>query len=245
MKFCITRYGSNFIITRWPIYQEHYPSFKLYNAGCRIELQSNPPLSINVWNVHLHWGTYGPYAACSSDPNVLNSDVLFYSEYRKEDPSTSRVHNILNMLNHQPFTQNLNEADKSPLILVGDFNSPSHLDWTENFKRFHCDWNFVWPVSKLVENFGLKDSFREVHKDAGFVPGITWSPVVKYGDNNTLEPQDRIDFVYYAGKNLRPYQSSTYHGSNSRLFYYPNHYFNDWPSDHCSVVTNFEVDIPP
>lgn len=201
-------------------------------------------MTVNVWNVHLHWSTYGPYAACVNDPHTMPTDILFNCEYKKYDPTTSRVHNMVDVLNHRPFNKNLLDSDRSPLILMGDFNSPSHLDWTDEYKRFHCDWSFVWPVSKLAENFGLKDSFREVHKDAAFVPGTTWSPVVKFNDNKTTEPQDRIDFIYYAGQYIRPFQSATYHGTSSSIIYYPYHYFNDWPSDHSAVITNFEIDIP-
>lgn len=208
------------------------------NTGCKIELSSDPFVTINLWNVHLHWTTYGPYSARDNQPNNVDPSVLFDCECKNHDTAQSRLHNLKHLLNHQPFKDCLRDIDKSPLILLGDFNCPSHLDWVEKCKCNHYGWHFDWPVSKLLEDAGFKDSFREVHEDPSSIPGITWSPVVKSGDNKE-EPQDRIDFIYFAGS-IIPTQSEIYHGfPDGRNFDYPNHFQNDWPSDHSAVITNF------
>lgn len=57
-------------------------------------------------------------------------------------------------------------------------------------------------------------------------------------DYTIPEPQDRIDFIFYKGEKLKPVDSFTYSGSEP-LQYIPNHWRNDYPSDHFAVVTDF------
>lgn len=38
------------------------------------------------------------------------------------------------LLNNTQFNKMLNESKERPLLVCGDFNSPSHLDWTEKTK---------------------------------------------------------------------------------------------------------------
>ncbi len=52
-------------------------------------------------------------------------------------------------------------ASGIPVFLTGDFNSPSHLDWTEavvgtrDYVKFAVDW----PVSQLLADVGLFRQF--------------------------------------------------------------------------------------
>lgn len=88
----------------------------------------------------------------------------------------------------------LGRIDESvPVALVGDFNTPSHLDWPD----------VEWPVTKAAEEAGFADSYRQAHPDPVAEPGHTWSPV-----QAAPEPQDRIDFVLHRG--LRVLDSRTY-----------------------------------
>lgn len=92
------------------------------------------------------------------------------------------------------------------VILGGDFNEPSHLDWTEATKDMRDHYGLVvpWDVSVLLEKAGYKDSYREIFPDPVTHPGLTcpadckdidlkklvWSP--------TADDRDRIDFIMYA-----------------------------------------------
>ena len=64
----------------------------------------------------------------------------------------------------------LARADQVPVVVAGDFNSPSHQDWTEATARLNWDKAVRWPVSLAVERAGLVDAFREVHPDRQAVP---------------------------------------------------------------------------
>ena len=53
------------------------------------------------------------------------------------------------------------------MFLVGDFNSPSHLDWTEATMKVRPAIKFPveWPASKLLADSGFTDSYRAAHPD--------------------------------------------------------------------------------
>jgi hypothetical protein len=64
---------------------------------------------------------------------------------------------------------------------MGDFNCPSHLDWTEATKAQHGGWAYKWPATSLLQNgTKLVDTFREIHPDPAKVPGNTWSTTFAY-----------------------------------------------------------------
>ncbi|GBL37414.1 hypothetical protein EMGBD1_11010, partial [Anaerolineaceae bacterium] len=62
-----------------------------------------------------------------------------------------------------------------PLLLAGDFNTPSHRDWTMAAvgTRAHVLYPVQWPVTLAVEQLGFVDTYRAVHVNAKAKPGIT------------------------------------------------------------------------
>lgn len=134
----------------------------------------------------------------------------------------------------------LEAADRTPVLLVGDFNAPSHLDWTAAAAPLHGGHGPVdWPVSRAVERAGLRDSYREAHPDQVECPGTTWSPVHPEHEDGSgrPEPQDRIDYVLHAGGRLTVLDSTTL--ATGRIAPRPYVAANEWPSDHAAVVTTF------
>jgi endonuclease/exonuclease/phosphatase family metal-dependent hydrolase len=118
-------------------------------------------------------------------------------------------------------------ADGVPVVLVGDFNCPSHLDWPD----------VVWPVTKAAEEAGFADSYREAHPDPAAAPGHTWSPIhaVHEDGSGRPEPQDRIDYVLHRGLTVRDARTVVTGSPHP----WPDVTDNDWPSDHAAVVTTF------
>src|SRR6185369_15438339 len=86
-----------------------------------------------------------------------------------------------------------------PVFLTGDFNSPSHLDWTAAVAKARqaVPYAVRWPASKALAGDGFRDSYRDVHPDPVADPGFTWSP----GGPETQKHDffDRIDWVLHAG----------------------------------------------
>lgn len=118
------------------------------------------------------------------------------------------------------------KADTTPLIVVGDFNSGSHLDkwaaWPDNINNPKISW-----PSRVMQETGFKDSYREMNSSSEKNPGFTWTPLV----NPVLQDQrvrNRIDYIYYKGSQLVPYRSEVI-----------EHHPKFWPSDHSSVVSCF------
>jgi len=204
-----------------------------------------------VWNIHLWYKLYGPYAACNK--GVTSEKQLITCDYAGVDSTfvpradsnrdkIGRMGEINALLFHEPFRQAL--FDQRDVILVGDFNSPSHLDWTPATKFSHCGWSCEWPISKKLAEYGFMDSFRMLKPDANADRGITWTPIYRFNSDfpgvDIEEPQDRIDRIYYRGPHLIPFDSKVYNGKEP-IELYPNHLYNDWPSDHSAVITDFII----
>ena len=89
-----------------------------------------------------------------------------------------------------------------PVVLLGDFNAPSHRDWTEAAVglRPHMTAAFAWPTSVASEDVGLVDAYRAVFPDEVSHPGLTWPaqrPFVEgYNPAADGHAEDRIDLMY-------------------------------------------------
>ncbi|MEU6227831.1 HAD-IA family hydrolase [Streptomyces sp. NPDC047042] len=207
------------VISRYPITARHGdPDVGFYGAtGVRVRLDAGQ--EVDVWSAHLDCAPYGPYEVHFS--GLAAGEVI-----AKEAGRLERMREILRRIGDS------GACDSGvPVVLVGDFNTPSHLDWP----------GVEWPVTKVAEEAGLRDSYREVHPDAGLEPGHTWSPVhVEHEDGSgRVEPQDRIDFVLCGGRGLRVLDSRVVVSGVARVW--PEVAGNAWPSDHAAVLTTFGV----
>ncbi|KAK4071354.1 uncharacterized protein Triagg1_6015 [Trichoderma aggressivum f. europaeum] len=214
------------IISRYPIVEV----FPEQSAGGSIRIELGGPKSqLIMWNVHLGFDPYGPYDFCFDNKPL--AEVL-NREY--QSGRTPQIMDIVSAMQDA-----LAEADDIPVLMTGDFNAPSHLDWTEATKKAHCGVGFVpWPSSEFPIQSGLIDSFREVHPDPNAEPGNTWSPIY-LNNSGRPEPLDRIDFVYHKGQSLKVLQSETLVAGEPTPE--PNQSNNEWTSDHAAVMTTFKL----
>ncbi len=198
------------------------------DAGYGARVTFAPGERAVVWNVHLNYTPYGPYDACL--------DKMSISRIVARESESGRVGEIKDVL--RVMAPQLTES--IPVFLVGDFNAPSHLDWTPAAASTHCGYTVPWPVSTAVRDAGLIDSYRAVHSDPVAKPGNTWSPVYPKhnGTTGAAEPQDRIDFVYAAGPVRTLSSSAVIYGAPKAV---PDHKSNEWSSDHAAVVSKFSV----
>lgn len=118
-----------------------------------------------------------------------------------------------------------------PVILTGDFNTPSWRDWQARSPQVN------WPISRALEAAGLTDSFRAVHPDPAQTPGITWTAGRPYPYLPPNETFDRIDYVWTA--NMRAVDSVVMGEAGN-----PQNALSvtPWPSDHRAVLTTVEVE---
>ncbi|NUP23826.1 MAG: HAD-IA family hydrolase [Streptomyces sp.] len=209
------RAGENLgVISRHPITARFVdPDVGFYGAaGVRIRVGER---QVDIWTAHLDYTPYGPYE--SAFDGLAAAELIAHEEVR-----LAQMRDALRRIEEA--------ADPAvPVVLVGDFNSPSHLDWPD----------VEWPVTKAAQEAGLCDSYREAHPDPAAHPGHTWSPIHALHEDGSgrPEPQDRIDFVLHRG--LRVLDSTTYVSGRPRLW--PDVRDNDWPSDHAAVITAFSL----
>ncbi len=84
-----------------------------------------------------------------------------------------------------------------PTFMTGDFNTPSHLDWTAAADAVRDDIHYpvAWPVTEAVQRAGFRDTYRVVHPDPVATPGITWTFGYPFPRIAKDEVVDRIDLV--------------------------------------------------
>lgn len=95
------------------------------------------------------------------------------------------------------FMQDLKAADGADAVFVfGDFNEPSHLDWTEAVaKAGGQPLAVAWPTSlRMTGEAGFLDLFRVAYPDPVKKPGLTWTTTSEPSDPS--DHHDRIDFTY-------------------------------------------------
>lgn len=213
------------IISKYPII-EAFDIDGISAVVAEIRLPSGQ--EILVADAHLYYDPYGPYWA-NFDQKSLNEIIIMENGIRGREMSL-----VLRELS--PYM-----ASDMPVFLMGDFNTPSHLDWSDDTKTMHDGRIVEWPVTQMAEKSGLIDSYRTIHPDPVASPGYTWSPVHTpehpWG-SNPYEPQDRIDFIYYRG-HVKVVNSEVFVIGNPQG--YGSHEDNEWPSDHAAVVSTFLI----
>lgn len=164
-----------------------YPIRKVHGQGVTVTLPQGKEVSL--FSVHLRSDPYEPYDL--RDGKLANAAQAVASAHRGRGPELDIV-----LANMAPVL-----SKGHPVFLVGDFNEPSHLDWTERAHKAKLHLEVVpWPTSFRVLNAGFVDAFREARPDEVKSPGYTWTPLSTPG-----EIHDRIDYIYYQGNevNLR------------------------------------------
>ncbi|HCV45510.1 MAG TPA: endonuclease/exonuclease/phosphatase, partial [Deltaproteobacteria bacterium] len=172
-------------------------------SGIQVEL----PSLEKVWmfNTHLWHYPYAPYQLMnvgyyqgdSIDPDTPDAELQAINSARiaHETEINKVLWDIKSIL-----------SSGEPVFLTGDFNEPSHLDWTtESAQAGLHPLKVSFPTSKQVTEAGLKDAFRELFPDPVTVPGFTW-PAGTYPetpDSSVADPEDRIDFIYFTGEKVQ------------------------------------------
>lgn len=169
-----------------------YPISIVTRYGAVIYLTVNDP--IYVANVHLEPYPYEPYEL--RDGTITPEEAVAQARF-------TRLPQL------QPVLDRLGEplASGAPVFLMGDFNEPSHLDWTEAAAAagLHMGMTVPWPTSQEVLRHGFRDAFRVAHPDPVQRPGETWTTL----QNDPEEVHDRIDMVYVAGETVRVVEAYT------------------------------------
>ncbi|MFD0895144.1 endonuclease/exonuclease/phosphatase family protein [Luteolibacter ambystomatis] len=220
--------GDSGIASRYPIVN----TFTVGVAkGVRIRICTSPLREVVLVNTHLDYLYYGPYAAKLA--GSTNASVL------TEELRSQRDEQIAAIISG--ISSYLSAANTTPVFLTGDFNCPSHLDWTTANSSAHYGKVVEWPVTKALANAGMTDSVRQLYPNPVTNPFITWSPI--YSSPN--EPQDRIDFVLHKGTGVTPVAAQMFTTPVEHSGYVYGDSItatrdNTWPSDHASIIVTFQ-----
>ncbi len=192
-------------------------------GGVYVWIEAAPGRVVAIGNVHLPAEPYGPYEL--RDGATLD-DVL----------ALERSTRVPALAAHRAVLPGLAAAG-IPVFLVGDFNSPSHLDWTPAVAALRPDVPFAvdWPVSRVLTTAGFRDSYRDVHPDPVAVPGHTWTPGGPESD--PLEVHDRIDWVLASGPATAVASIVVGEAGGPDVAFS----VTPWPTDHRGVVSTFQV----
>lgn len=185
--------------------------FRPFNSqGVVIDIEGNKVMCFNIW---LHY-----LPDYFRDIQKYSPDSLIAGE------NISRLKEITSIL---AAIDSIELSSQIPVIIGGDFNSGSHLDWIESTKHAHYNKIVKWPVSTAMTDNGFTDSFREANPDPLKTMEGTWG----YLNENIIS--DRIDFIYYKGDKLKVESSKIV--QNDPL----DGFFN---SDHRAILTVFSYD---
>ena len=199
------------ILSRFPIERTHdvwNDPFRL--GGVTLDLGRGRRLRLFTLWIH-----YLPDFCNDVQEKGMTEERLLAAE---EETRGAEIRGIIEAL--APF---IAESDTTPLVVAGDFNSPSHLDWTAATRDRHCGLKVAWPVSARMQEAGFADAYRRAHPDPALQPGRTWTP------RSPQSWQDRIDYVYYRGP-LRCAAANV-------LDEHPE----GWPSDHAGVLATLDL----
>jgi endonuclease/exonuclease/phosphatase family metal-dependent hydrolase len=118
------------------------------------------------------------------------------------------------------------------ILVTGDFNEPSHLDWTEAVVAAGMHPVAVeWPTTKRLTDAGFIDAYRAVFPDPVAKPAFTWTPMWSTEDDPE-DHHDRIDFVFARGDGLTVTEAAIVGETGPRSDIASDR----WPSDHRAVV---------
>mmetsp|Transcript_25854 Transcript_25854/g.72090 ORF Transcript_25854/g.72090 Transcript_25854/m.72090 type:complete len:598 (+) Transcript_25854:57-1850(+) len=245
------------LLSRWPIDYAEQVTAAARSTVVAYHIRARVPICICT--AHLDWEQYALNLPRGYDGNTfrrLKRPITDVQELHRVDEASGRGQALRDFV---AYAATLPET--TPIILAGDFNEGSHLDWTQATKDLYGHSGVVidWRNSKLLQDAGFCDSWRELFADPVTHPGSTW-PSDAFNRSCTswaeaADERDRIDFIYHNGpkNNLRATSACLV---GSPLYYMFGKLrrptcqspFLDavldmpWPSDHKGLLVDFELD---
>jgi endonuclease/exonuclease/phosphatase family metal-dependent hydrolase len=173
------------VLTRLEIDTEffHHP---WHGVGAR--LTDDAGRSLVAYTIWLDYRSYITWDL-RDDPGISDADLL-----KAESERSGRLPQAEALLEHLRDRGHL--ASDVPVLVGGDFNTPSHLDWTADTARvYKRRRDLPLPVSGAFADAGFTDAFRAVHPNPVQRPGITWSPMHRTSGDKA-QGFERIDRLY-------------------------------------------------
>ncbi len=211
--------------------------------------------TILVFGVHLdytYYASYLPRGYNGGDPDWKMID----DGYGKPAPYTVRdsvqAYNLRSTRDEAitSFIKSV-ELESRPVVLMGDFNEPSFLDWTEAAKNMFCHNGLVipWYSTVKMHEAGFVDAYRAFFPDEVANPGFTWPSYAHEKGTTSWTPmadeRDRIDYIFFRGEGIEtedvfivgPKELYVYGEPDTSNTAQEKFLANElpWPSDHKAV----------
>ena len=211
------------VISKYPLVTPSDPT------GAEVLVVPEEAKAFGVVNLHLPSAPFGPNLAKKG----LSAEELI----AKERGRLEALEPVLDAAGR------LQDADV-PVVVLGDFNAPSHRDWTAETVGLREHVSEVdWPVSQAVEDAGFTDAYRTIHPDPVTEQGLTW-PAARpeagsYNPALTGKPSDRIDMTFVSSditvEDSLIVGEESYDGTDIAV--------EPWPTDHRGVVTQMTIPL--
>lgn len=147
-----------------------------------------------VFNIHLDDAPYQPYQLLEIEygpfPFLKTAEDAVKAAVETRGPALKLL-----------FADMASVGAWDAAFVFGDFNEPSHRDWTEGTAKAGLQPMAVeYPTVKAIEDKGFIDTFRAIHPDPAARPGFTWTPTSEPSAKD--DHHDRIDFALASGKTV-------------------------------------------
>lgn len=207
---------ANAILSRFPI-GKATPN----DTGVEIVVEGR---KVQVFNIHLDDAPYQPYQLLGIEygpfPYLKTADEAVKSAAETRGPALKLL-----------FDDMAAAGGAEAAFVFGDFNEPSHRDWTEAaVKAGFQPMVVAFPTVKAIEDKGFIDTFRAVYPDAGTKPGMTWTPTSEPSAKD--DHHDRIDFALARASNLAVIAAGIVGEKSPEA----DIVVTPWPSDHRATM---------
>lgn len=248
---------SSTILSKYPIISK--PSIGSSSiTKCIVKLNDSKQLA--VYGAHLDYTHYACYLPRGYDGitwEKLTAPITNVDEILQQNIDSGRDEAISIFVNDAS-----KEQQKGNIVLLGgDFNEPSHLDWTESTKDLfdHNGTVVPWHNSVTLQHEGYLDAYRTKYTNPVTHPGFTWAafntyvPLSKLVWTPEADDRDRIDFIYFnpderltlddviiVGPSGCIVKGQGYEDATlSDKFLLPQ---GKWPTDHKGVLATFKIE---
>ena len=241
------------LISRYPVVDQSLVWHE-HNGGMRTTLDVGGK-KVVVYTAHLaytHYECYLPRGYSGTTWKKLDAPVTDTDSVMAANDLSHRDEAIREII-----ADAAKQSDAALILLGGDFNEPSHLDWGEDTRHLwdHNGAIIPWTCSSLLYEAGFRDAYREKYPDPVTHPGFTFpsdnqaKPVEKLTWAPDADERDRIDFIYYMPSEGWEVSDAVIVGPaasivrNQRIPEQTMDVFSEpvgtWPTDHKGVLVKF------
>lgn len=213
-------------------------------------------MEFTFYSVHLDWEYLAYYNVRGVDGQSYEKITPWndVDEIIKENSKSRRPNEVKAIISDAK-----KEIDKGRIVIMGgDFNEPSFMDWGKETKdiRDHNGLVIPWECTTMLYEAGFIDCYRSIYPNSVTHPGFTCNAGNKWANPADLtlaekDDRERIDLnFYYPDKRIKLLKASVvgpkedfidgkvvYEKSKDKI--YTPHCV--WASDHKAVWTEYKI----